>query len=122
VARYKDEVVQLDKGKRQVEADLATARENYAGLKVELLDSTIARDAMEKAEKKAREDLEKELTCSCSLFDDVDHLKEALREKEDVILQSRKLIEDLWVEKTEMARSYKRIKRANTDLVGVDES
>jgi hypothetical protein len=105
-----------------VEADLATARENYAGLKVELLDSTIARDAMEKAEKKAREDLEKELTCSCSLFDDVDHLKEALREKEDVILQSRKLIEDLWVEKTEMARSYKRIKRANTDLVGVDES
>jgi len=45
-------------------------------------------------------------------------LRKALREKEDTILQSGKLIEDFWVEKTELTRSHKRIERANTDLVG----
>ena len=39
-------------------------------------------------------------------------------EKDEAILGSGKLIEDLWVEKTELAHSYKKIKRANTDLVG----
>ena len=50
--------------------------------------------------------------------DDIDRLKKALREKEDAILQSGKLIEDVRVDKTELARSYKKIERANTDLVG----
>jgi chromosome segregation ATPase len=105
-----------------VEAHLAAARDNYAGLKEELLKSAIARGAVEEAEKKAHEDLEKEQTRSRSLSDDVDRLKEALREKKDAIVQSGKLIEDLRDERTEMARSYKRIERANTDLVGENTS
>ena len=59
----------------------------------------------------------KEKTRSRSLSDDVDRLKGELRENEDAILQSGKLIKDLSVEKIEMAHSYKRIERANTDLV-----
>ena len=73
---------------------------------------------IEEPKKKACEDLETEQACSCSLFDDIDRLNKVLREKEDVVLQSGKLIEDLWVEKTELTRSYKKIERANTDLVG----
>ena len=41
-----------------------------------------------------------------------------LQEKVETILQSGKMIEDLRVKKTELARSYKEIERANTDLVG----
>ena len=73
---------------------------------------------MEEAEKKACEDLETERARSRSLSDDVDRLREALREKEDIILQLGMLIEDLRVEKTELVCSHKRIERANTDLVG----
>ena len=72
---------------------------------------------MEEAEKKAYEDLEKEHACSCSLSDNVDRLRKALREKEEAILQSGKLIEDLRVKNTKLAHSQKRIERANTDLV-----
>jgi hypothetical protein len=72
---------------------------------------------MEEAEKKAHEDLEAEQAHSRSLSDDVDRLKKALQEKEEAILQSGKLIEDLRVKMTELPRSYKEIKRANTDLV-----
>ena len=115
--RYKDEANELDKGNRQVESDLAATRGNYARMKEELLNSEIVRGAMEEAEKKAYEDLEKEHACSCSLSDNVDRLRKALREKEEAILQSGKLIKDLSVEKIEMAHSYKRIERANTDLV-----
>ena len=73
---------------------------------------------MEEAERKAREDLVAEQARSRNLSNDVDRLKKALREKEDAILQFGKLIEDLWVDKTELALSYKKIERANTDLVG----
>ena len=41
-SRYKGEAVELDKGKRLVESDLAVARGNYSGLKEELLKSEIA--------------------------------------------------------------------------------
>ena len=64
--RYKDQAIELDKGKRQVETDLAAARGNYAGIKEELLKSEIARRTAEEAEKKAREDLKRELTRSRS--------------------------------------------------------
>jgi len=101
-----------------VESDLATARGNYAGLKEELLKSEFTQGTAEEAEKKAREDLEIEQARSHSLFNDVDCLKKALQEKEVAILQSGKLIEDLRVEKTELACSHKKIERANTDLVG----
>jgi hypothetical protein len=65
----------------------------------------------------AHEDLEVERARSHSLSDDVDRLKKALREKEEAILGSGKLIEDLRVEKTELAYSFKKIERTNTDLV-----
>ena len=86
VARYKGEAIELDKRKRLVESDLADARSNYARMKEALLTSEIARGATEEAERKAREDLEVELACSRNLSDDVNHLKKALREKEDAIL------------------------------------
>ena len=116
-ARYKDEAVELDRGKRLIESDLATARSSYAGLKVAHLKSEIAQSAAEEAEKKAREDLEVEQARSRGLSDDIDRIKRALREKEDAILQSGKLIEDLRVDKTELSCSYKKIEKANTDLV-----
>ena len=80
--------------------------------------SKIARGAAEEAGKKAREDLEAERIRSRSLSDDVDRLKKMLLEKEGTILQVGKMIEDLPVENTDLARSYKEIERANTDLVG----
>jgi chromosome segregation ATPase len=107
---------------RNLKADLAVAKESYAGVKVELLDQAIAQGAMKENERKAREELEEEKARSRSLSTDVEDLKKALWEKEDAILQLRKLIEDLRVEKTEMASSYKEIKRANTDLVGENMS
>ena len=106
--------------KRLVESDLATARHNYADLKEELLNSDIARGAAGVAEKNTHEDLEAKRARAHSLSDDIDRLKKALREKEGAILQSCKLIEDLRVEKTDLACSYKKIERANTDLVGLN--
>jgi chromosome segregation ATPase len=117
-ARCKGEAIELDKEKRLVESDLAAAWSNYAGMKEALLTTEIAQGAVEEAEKKAREDLEAEQARSRSLTNDIDRLKKALREKEDTILQSSKLIEDLRVDKTELANSYKKIEKANTDLVG----
>ena len=116
-AWYKGEAIDLDKGKRLVESDLAAVRSNYVGLKEALLKSELARGATEEANKKAREDLEAEQARSRGLSDDIDRLKKALQEKEDAILQSGKLIEDLRVDKAELARSYKKIEKANTDVV-----
>jgi len=45
-------------------------------------------------------------------------LKRALLEKDGAIVQAGKAIEDLRVAKTELVRSHKEIKRANTNLVG----
>jgi hypothetical protein len=117
-AQYKDEAIDLDKVKRLVESDLAAARRKYAGLKEELLNSEIAQGTAEEAEKKVHEDLEVEQACSRNLSDDINRLKKALQEKEDAILLLGKLIEDLRVDKTELARSSENIKKANTDLVG----
>ena len=80
--------------------------------------SEIARGAVEEAEKKVCVDLEVEQAHSCNLFDDIDRLKKPLLVKEDAILQSGKLIEDLRVDKTELARSYKKIEKTNTNMVG----
>ena len=84
-AQYKGEAIELDKGKRKVELDLATSRGNYAGLKEEQLKSEITRGAVEEAEKKAQEGLEVEQARSHSLSDDINPLKKALWEKEDAI-------------------------------------
>jgi hypothetical protein len=69
-----------------MESDLATTWSNYARMKEALLTSEIARGAAEEAKRRAREDLEVEKTRSRGLFDDIDHIKKALREKEDAIL------------------------------------
>ena len=112
------EAIELDRGKRLIESDLAAAQSSYAGLKEAHLKSEIARSTVEEDEKKAHEDLEAEQARSRGLSNDVDRLKKMLREKEETILQSGKMIEDLRVKKTELARSYKEIERANTDLFG----
>jgi chromosome segregation ATPase len=117
-ARYKDKAIELDKGKRLVESDLAAARSAYGRVKEALLKSEIARGTIEEAKRKAHEDLEAERTRSRGLSNDIDRLKKALLEKEEAILGSGKLIEDLRVEKTELAHSFKKIERTNTDLVG----
>jgi len=103
---------------RKLETDLATAKESYAGVKALLLDYASAKGVTEEKEKKAHEELEKEKTHSHALADDVDHLKKVLQEKEEAIILLGKLIEDLRVEKTEVARSVKEIEKENTDLVG----
>ncbi|XP_021306366.1 uncharacterized protein LOC110431582, partial [Sorghum bicolor] len=111
-------VAELDKEKSLLKSELASAREAYRELKEECVKSEIARSAAEEAGKKAREDLEAERIRSRSLSDDVDRLKIMLLEKEGAILQAGKMIEDLQVENSDLARSYKEIERANTDLVG----
>ena len=80
--------------------------------------SEIARSTVEEAGKKAREDLEAEQARSRSLSNDVDRLKRALLEKEGAVLQAGNMIEDLRATNTDLARSYKEIEMANTDLVG----
>jgi len=115
---YKDIAAELDKEKGLIKADLASAREAYREMKGECVKSEIARSAAEEARKKALKDLEAERVCSRSLSDDVDRLKRALLEKEGAIAQAGKVIEDLRVANTDLARSYKEIERANTDLVG----
>ena len=87
-------------------------------MKVECVMGEIARSTAEEAKKKALEDLEAERARSRSLSDDVDHLMRALLEKEGAIAQAGKAIEDLRVANTDLARSYREIERANTDLVG----
>jgi hypothetical protein len=76
------------------------------------------RSAAEEAKKKAQEDLEAERTRSHGLSNEVDRLKRALLEKEGAMAQAGKVIEDLRITNTDLARSYKEIERANTNLVG----
>jgi hypothetical protein len=80
--------------------------------------SEIARSAAEEAGKKACEDLEAERARSRGLSDHVDRLKRVLLEKEGAVLQASEMTEDLRAANTDLARSYKEIKRANTDLFG----
>jgi len=87
-------------------------------MKGECVKSKIARSTAEEARKKALEDLEVEPARSRSLSDDVDRLKRALLEKKGAITQAGKVIEDLRVANTDLARFYREIERANTDLVG----
>ena len=115
---YKDAAADLDKEKALLKADLASAREVYQEMKVECVKGEIARSTAEEARKKAFEDLEAERARSHSLSDDVDRLKRALLEKDGAIVQAGKVIEDLRVTNTDLARSYKGIERANTDLIG----
>ena len=109
---------ELDKEKSLAKSDLASARQAYRELKEECVKSEIARSAVEEAGKKAREDLKMERVRSRGLSDDVDRLKRLLLEKEGAVLQAGKMIEDLRAANTNLARSYKEIERANTDLVG----
>ena len=81
------------------------------------MNSEVARSAMEEAKKKALEDLEAERARSRSLSDDIDRLKGELLEKSGAIAQAGKVIEDLRVANTELARSNKEIERSNTKLV-----
>jgi len=115
---YKDAATDLDKEKGLIKADLASAREAYREMKGECVKSEIARSATEEAGRKALEDLEAERVRSRSLSDDVDRLKRALLEKEGAIAQAGKVIEDWRVANSDLARSYREIERANTDLVG----
>jgi len=115
---YKDAAADLDKEKALLTADVASARAVYQEMKVECVKGEIARSAAEEAKKKALEDLEAERTRSRSLSDDVDHLKRALLEKDGAIAQAGKVIEDLRVANTDLVHTYKRIERANTNLVG----
>jgi len=115
---YKDAAAELDKENSLVKSDLASSQEAYSELKEECVKSKIARSAAEEAGKKAREDLEAERVRSCGLSDDVDRRKRMLLENEGAVLQAGKMIEDLRATNTDLARSYKEIERASTDLVG----
>jgi len=117
-AFYKDAAAELDKEKNLLKADLASAREAYQELKEECVKSEIARSTAEEARKKALEELEAERARSRELSDDIDRLKRALLEKEGAISQASMVIEDLRVANTDLARSYREIERANTNLVG----
>ena len=79
------------------------------------MDSEVARGAAEDAKKKA---LEAERARSRRVSDDVERLKGELLEKSGAIVQAGKVIEDLRIANTELARSNKEIERANTRLVG----
>jgi chromosome segregation ATPase len=115
---YKSTVADLDKEKGLLKTDLDSIRESFRRIKVEYVDSEVARGAAEEAKKKAIEDLEAKRARSRSLSDDVDRLKGELLEKNGAIAQAGKAIEDLRVANTELARSNKEIERANTKLVG----
>jgi len=115
---YKNVVADLDKEKGLLKTDLDSLRESFQRMKVEYVNSEVARGAMEEAKKKALEDLEAERARSRSLSNDVDRLKRALLEKEGATTQAGKAIEDLRVTNTELARSNKEVERANTNLVG----
>jgi len=115
---YKNAVADLDKEKGLLKTDLDSIRESFQRMKVECVNSEIARSATEEAKKKALEGLEAERARSHSLSDDVDRLKRALLEKDGAISQAGKVIEDLCVANTELARSNREVERANTNLVG----
>jgi len=115
---YKNVIADLDKEKGLFKTDLDSLRESFKRMKVEYVNSEVARGAMEEAKKKALEDLEAERARSRSLSNDVDRLKRALLEKDGAIAQAEKAIEDLRVANTELARSNKEVERANTNLVG----
>jgi len=115
---YKNAVADLDKEKGLLKTDLDSIRESFQRMKVECVNSEIARSAAEEAKTKALEDLEEERARSHSLSDDVDRLKRALQEKDGAIAQADKAIEDLRVANTELARSNREVERANTNLVG----
>jgi len=87
-------------------------------MKVEHVNGEITRSAAEEAKRKALEDLEAEQAQSRRLSDDVERLKGELLEKSGAIAQAGKVIEDLRVANTELARSNREIERANTRLVG----
>jgi len=87
-------------------------------MKVEYVNSEVARGAAEEAKKKALEGLEAEQARSRSLSDDVDRVKRAMLEKEGAITQAGKAIEDLHVVNTELVSSNREVDRANTNLVG----
>jgi len=115
---YKNVVTDLDKEKGLLQTDLASAWETFQRMKVECVNGEITRSVTEEAKKKALEDLEVEQARSHSLSDDVDRLKRALLEKDGAIAQASKVIKDLHVANTELARSNIEVKRANTKLVG----
>ena len=114
----KNIVADLDKEKSLLQTELASARETFQRMKVECMNGEIARSAAEEAKKKALEDLEAERARSRSLSDDVDRLKRALLEKDGAIAQAGKVIKDLRVANSELARSNREVERANTNLVG----
>jgi len=115
---YKNVVANVDKEKGLLKTDLDSIRESFWRMKVEYVDSEVARGTAEEAKKKALEDLEAERARSRSLSEDVDRLKRALLEKEGAVTQAGKAIEDLRVANTELARSNREVERANTNLVG----
>jgi len=115
---YKNALADLDKEKVLLKTDLDSIRESFRRIKVEYVDSEVARGAAEEAKRKALEDLEVERIRSRSLSEDVDRLKRALLEREGAITQAGKAIEDLRVANTELARSNREVERANTNLVG----
>jgi len=84
---YKNAVADLDKEKWLLKTDMDSIRESFQRMKVECVNSGIARCAVEEAKKKALKDLEAERARSQSLSDDVDRLKRALLEKEGAIAQ-----------------------------------
>ena len=115
---YKSAAADLDNEKSLLKTDLDSIRESFQRMKVECVNSEIARSAIEEAQRKALEDLEEERARSRSLSDDVYHLKRALREKDGAIAQAGKAIKELRVANTELARSNREVEGANTNLVG----
>jgi len=115
---YKNVIADLDKEKGLIKTDLDSLRESFQRMKVEYVNSEVARSATEEAKKKALEDLEAERARSHTLSDDIDRLKRALLEKEGAITQAGKAIEDLRIANTELACSNREVERANTNLVG----
>jgi len=113
---YRDAAADLDKEKVLIKADLASAQEAYQEMKVECVKGEIAWSAAEEAKKRALEEAER--ARSRNLSDEVNRLKRALLGKEGAVAQAGKVIEDLRVANTDLARSYREIERANTDLVG----
>jgi len=114
---YKDAAANQDMEKGLLRADLASAQETFQKMKTECVKGVIAQSTAEEAKKKAQEDLDAERTRSRGLSDEVDRLKRVLLEKEGAMAQAGKVIEDLRVTNIDLARSYKEIERANTNLV-----
>jgi len=84
---YKNVVADLDKEKGLLKTDLDSLRESYQRMKVEYVNSEVARSATEEAKKKALEDLEAERARSRSLSDDIDRLKESCWRRVEPLLR-----------------------------------